>query len=416
MKGTRSNKDALWLGFFVWPLVSFIYSLRRFDIKKYRIYILLFAILAGYCLTPVPGSDGQRYQQLFTEYHSFNLEKYLSDVKSIFMASSSVTDIYSVTLLYLVSRFTSDPRIFFMVVAIIYYIVFIRLIELVKNSYPNSENKWAMLFLTGCIFIYSFTLGINGVRWALGFVLFAYGALKYLITERIGSVFISSLSVLIHFSFIYSLSFLLLFIVTKRLNSYIVLYVIFLLAILYTSLFPTVIESLLSIGGSGLQEKYLGYTNPHYINLRIEGLGATKWFVKFDRFSTFYYASVTLILSRLPFFKIGFDKLSKQLFAFSVFMLIQSLSLGTIIDPLSNRYYLLVNFFVLAYLFYLFNLNPGNKFLKAISIVYLPILLSHIIWVLRVDLDTVSPLLVLGNPFLILITNSKISFWEFFFR
>jgi hypothetical protein len=413
MSKQKSNYFFLWLGFFILPVLPFVYAIQNFRIKKFHIFILLYAMFAGYSFLPIAGSDGESYQTLFKQYSSITFDGYWQTVSSLYSVKSQITDIYSVTMLFFISRFSSNPAVFTMVIALVYYFFFIKLFDLIINLHPSKNINNGRYFLLGCIFIITFMLGINSVRWALAFVVFSYGALKFIKTNKLSSLLIAASSVLIHFSLLYSTLFLLIFLITQRIQNTPLLYTILLVSVVFTGVFSSIISSNIGLGGDAIGGRYAGYTNEGYIQSRTESLFALNWYAIFDRFATFYFAVAALVASRLPIFNFRLDTIARKLFGFAIIMLIHSIFSGVLVDPFSNRYYILSNFFILVYLFYLCRINPNSHSMKRLQFIYLPILILHIIWNLRVDIDCISPLMLIGNPILLLITNIDKSLWYY---
>jgi hypothetical protein len=401
MKIQKANIQSLWLGFILVPIIPFFYSAWNFRFKRYRIFILLFAMLAGYSFLPTIGSDGESYQSVFKEYVFYSLNDYFALLGDYLAPQSNIIDIYSTSLMFFISRFTSNPAVFFMLAALIYYIFFIKLIDLIISLSQSYINKYSRYFLLGCVFIITFTLGINGIRWALAFVVFSYGSLLFIKTGKLIAVFYAALSILIHFSLLYSFFFLILFVIFNRVQNTPLLYFLLFISIVFSTLLSGYINSKMGLGGEAIQTRYSGYTNESFVQSRNASLNAMNWYGFFDRFGTYYFAIAAIFLTKLPFFRVRTNNLSNSLFAFSVFMLIQSLISGGLVDQFSNRYYLLVNFFTLIYLYYLSAINAFSKPIKNLSNIFLPILIIHIIWNIRIDLSSISPFLIFGNAILV---------------
>lgn len=412
MSYSKLNYNILWLSFIIMPVLPLLYAIKNFEVRRYRIFILLFAMLAGYSFIPTTGGDAFAYQDLFKEYTTYGLGHYLDVINIFFSTRSGVTDLYSNTILFLVSRFTSDSNIFFMVVALIYYFAFIKLLDLVISLQSIEKHNSSVYFFLGCVFIFSLTLGINGIRWALAFVVFSYGTLKMIMSGKILHLLIVFLAVLIHFSFLYSTYFIILYLIIKRIQNKWILYGFLFLSLLLLGSISEVVISIIGSGNEVIDTRLQAYTNQSFMTFRTLGFQNASWFIKFDRYSTYYFAIIALILSRFSVFKLTQDSLSKGMFAFCVLMLVQSIISGAVVDPFSNRYYLLVNFFVLVYLIYLGSLNPIKGFLKYTAIIFVPILVLHIILVLRTDLDHLSTFLLTGNIFSIFIMDTDKSIWN----
>jgi hypothetical protein len=159
-----------------------------------------------------------------------------------------------------------------------------------------------------------------------------------------------------------------------------------------------------------------GYSDDDYIDSRKDIVVQWNWYVAFNLYGSYYFSIIAVLLSKFKTFKLKFDTTSNRLFGFVIIMLIHSLFSAAVVDPISNRYAILVNLFSLIYLMYLSAANSDSKFLKVMNYIYLPILVISVLVKLRVDLDTFNSVLFFGNAIMVFIIDSSISIQELLIR
>jgi hypothetical protein len=387
------------------PVIPFWYAIVNFKLKQYHFFILAFAFLAGYGFTPGSGSDGEVYTDLFNEFRRYDFAYYIKQIAGTYSNDSGLLDIYSTSLLFLVSRFTANPAFFFAVAGLIYYFFFLKLIYLIRTLIPVKKLKYFLPFFLGCVFIFDLFLGINGIRFALAFVIFAYGALLYLMHNTRSGLLIALSSILIHFSLFYSFLFLILFIPLKKINVNVLVYIIVLIGFVFAEFFVGSINKNLNFSNDAYEQRVTSYTSETYIETRETGFKERNSYLQLDSVATYYFVIICFLITKIPVFRIRFDRLANKLFSFSALMLIHNFISAQLIDTGSNRYYLLVIFFILIYLLYLFYLNQNRTIFKAMTLIYLPILILHVLVILRTDTLVISPFSMIGNLFLVFFIN-----------
>jgi len=409
----ETNKLWLWIIFIIYPLGALFYSIKNFTVKKYRIFILLFFMFYGYTFLPIPNSDGSRYQEDFATTKSYNFSQYFYDIEEIFKGNANNPDIYAPTLKFVIHSFTSDPKIYFLFAAMLYFLVVLKLLGTIWDLVAKKNVKYFISFFIGCCFIYNFSAGINAIRFPFAFMVFAYGALNLILKDEKKFLFIAFLSVLIHFAFSFSFAFLVIIYLTKFRSNPWILYSLIILFIIFGSLFPSFIEQNLDIFGKASESKFDAYTQEGFVETREEHLQVWNWYVYFNFYSTYFFTIITLFLTRVRFCKIKTDAISEKLYVFAVIMLLHSLLSGSIVDVISNRFNLLFIFFTLVYLFYLSKDNYNNRIFRLLNYIFIPILIINILIKFRADLYTVNAIVVFGNVIATFFMDISVSIQDF---
>ena len=125
----RQNMGFSWLLFFVFPLLSFIFAIKNYQIKKYRIFIYGFLLFYGFTFLPIPKSDGSRYKATFESSQTYDSYEYFKDIKEILNGDSEYTDFYQITLKFVAKQLSEDSRFYFLLAASIYFFVLLKLIS-----------------------------------------------------------------------------------------------------------------------------------------------------------------------------------------------------------------------------------------------------------------------------------------------
>ncbi|GAA4080507.1 hypothetical protein GCM10022389_28280 [Flavobacterium cheonanense] len=410
---TEKNRIWLWILYIIYPLGSFIYAIKNYDVKKYRIFIYVFFLFYGYTFLPIPNSDGSRYKKIFESTDVYSFSSYCTDIGYVMNGNSEHTDFYHLTIHYLAKSISTDSRVYFLIAASVYFFVFLKLLSTIWTLITIKNAKYFISFFIGCCFIYNLSSGINGIRFPLAFMVFSLGALKLIIAKEKKYLFIAFLSILIHFAFVYSLVFLVLIYFLNFSIKQWVLYGVLIMVISFSFLFSSLIESQLGLFGTTAESKFTGYTSDGFLEKRANTRESWNFYVVFNLYSVYFFSVISIFLIKFKNFKVKFDSTSNKLFVFSIIMLIHSILSGSIVDTVTNRYNLLFIFFELVFLFYLSSINTGNSFLTFLNHVYIPILIINILIKIRADLYTVNALVFLGNFIVSLFIKESISIQDY---
>jgi hypothetical protein len=410
-RSIKTYENTLWVLFFVWPVASLFFAIKNFHIKPYRKFIVLFGVLYGLTFLPIPFSDGSRYAQRFEETNNYSWSEYVYDITHIYTGGGN-PDVYAHTLFFVTSKFSKNARFFHMVTALIYFLVFIKLLASIYDLVRGAWGKYYLWFFLGCVFVLNLSIGINGVRYPLAFMVFALGAFKLIVTGEKKYLVIALLSPFIHFMFVYPVVFLLLFHWVPFSRNQTFLLVFLLLSLLAGTFFHTFIQNNIGFLGESYESRFADYTNEAWIEGREEHVTGWNWYVIFRHYGNHYFSLIAIFLVWFRQKKLQSDIISKKLFVFAVFMIIASFISGGMVDSISNRFNALAIIFSFIFLFYISSLNPESLMLKTLSRLYIPIFIIHVLVVFRADLYTVSPWLIFGNPVLMWLLETTGSIQE----
>jgi len=406
----KRNIAHLWVLFVISPFLTFLISLRYYSSQQYRIFLILFFLLYGYSFVTIPGSDHSGYIETYKEYTTYKYSDFKEIILDTYSANSIQPDFYAPVLLFLTSRVTEDYRFLSLVQAFIYFSVCLALWNSIWKLNHGDYRKLYFIFFVGTIFILNFYAGINGIRWALAFMVYSLGSLKYILSNKLRFLGLAILSVFIHFSLIPAILFLLVFTIIKSFKNINLLFGILILTVIASSLLSLVLTSGASYFGSGIENKLIGYGSENYVAYRESLADANNWYVNFNLKSTYIFVIASMMLLWVRKSKLKFDNISTNLFVFTILLLIQSTITSSILDPItSRRYFLLMALFGLITLYYIGYNNQQSTLIRVLCIFYVPLLILHILVTFRGGLYTVSPFLVFGNVFFILFMKSDIN-------
>lgn len=397
---TNSNFARLWVIYLLYPMGSFLFALKNFNVKKYRIFLLLFGLFYALSYIPTENSDATTYIEQIAELNDYPFSKYWYDITHMYSATAKFSDAYIYTVFFIVSKFSNDPLIYRLIFALVYFYTLLKLVSSIYDYVKeNKTTNFVIWFLLGVLFLMNLSSGINGVRFPLALQLFLLGLFKYIVHHKPKYLLISFAAFFVHFAIGYLLAFVLLFLLTKKFyNSFYAIFFALLFFVLSLTM-GNVVSSYSSLLGKGIEQRATAYTtNVDYKEQRNEHLESLNWYIKFNRYSTYYYGLLALGILVLYQKKLYKDKVSLNLEYFAILMYIASFISAQLVDEISNRYFLFANGAFLIYMFYLTSIN-NNRFLKLLTYAYIPICILHILIMLRGDQETISYNLIIGNVF-----------------
>ena len=385
--------------FLLWPFAAFVVALKNYSIKYYKIFIVAFGFFYGYTFVPIPNSDITRHVQKFINACDLPFGENFNTLITIYSEGSVKKDIYLDLMIFVTSVFTSNPNMFLGLVGLVYFWVFVTLIDKIISLSPNYKGRYFQFFLLGCIFIYSLSAGINGIRFPLAFLVFSYGTLNYLIHNKFKYVLLGSLSILIHIALLYLVVFLLLFYLVRPLRHSFLLFILLLLSSLFSVFVSDILSSSSNVLGSLFETKYEAYTQSGFVDRRVSLLENWNWYVQLRHLTNYYFPAFVILIVYLFRKHLIIDELGNRILAFSTLLLVASFISGGILDTTTNRYMVFSLFFSLILLFYLGPRNINSLITRSLSLCFSFIVMLNILIIFRADLSTMSPVLLFGNPF-----------------
>jgi len=225
--------------------------------------------------------------------------------------------------------------------------------------------------------------------------IFLYGTLPYLMKGNIRKLLWSGVSIFFHFSFIFPVAILLLFVFLRnRINIYIVLFVI-------TSFIKEIdlelVQSALSFLPAIFRHRVSIYTNLEYAEAISSEVQSVNWYISFSSIAikwVIYIMSLFIYLVGRKFLKDRKDLMT--MFCFS--LLLYSLSNVFSLVPSGGRFLVISSALMFAFYIIFINAFPEIRGFNFIQVLSIPLLLLFCIVAIRMGMDYFGLTTIIGNP------------------
>lgn len=202
----------------LYPFLGLIVSFFYFNRKWFTKIIFFCCIFYGFVyVVPNDNVDSYFYKKDFLLYNSFNFSEFIS---YIFTIESQKSDIVEPLISFFVSRFTSEARYLFLVYSIFFgYFLYLNLNILYKYTTVN-KNMFSFFSIIGFI-LFNGIWNINGIRFWLACHIFVFAILTIFIEKKkYNAIWTLILLPFLHFSFIFPILILILFLICNKFISY----------------------------------------------------------------------------------------------------------------------------------------------------------------------------------------------------
>ncbi len=386
--------------FAIWPFLAVFIALFEYRQTWAKNIIWLFVVFYGYTMVlSVADMDASRYRDEFIEVANSDGSGDIIDVEN-----TNNVDLLKPLLNHLVSSFTDNYKILFMVYGAIFGFFYSRNIWLLLE---NSKHKIAIIsipILIVFVFVNPFW-NINGFRFWTAAQIFVYGMLLFLLKKNKKGLWLVAITPFIHFSFLFPLAIVAAYIV---LGNRVTLYFYLFVASLFISELnlESVRENLNEIVPSIFQRRIDAYIDEGYREVRKEELRNANWYVemrlKLLKYSV--YAFLILIYWR----ERHFLEKRKGLFRLFCFILL-FLSFANVISsiPSASRF-IIVSFSFATALIFINMQYLDDKVMHIMTKISIPALLIFLVVTIRMGFDTMSMTTVFGNPLIALFMENDI--------
>jgi len=383
--------------FLVWPFALLLTSLKNFHAPAAKKGFILFCIYFGFVFViskDLGGADSARYAQMLRDLHQHPHS--LSGLwASLYSYETNRLDIYQPLLTWLVSLFTDNPQVLFSFFALVFGWFYANNIWLILRRFQGKISYQSMLL----ILVFSLIIPIwhiNGVRMWTAAQIYIYGILVYFIENRKHGLWWASGSLLVHFSFLFPLILLLLFLfLPKRLA----IYLVFFIATLFiTDISVLDMKSYLLFLPEIFQPRVNAYTGAEYLRNIEESAADFNWYVGFA--ATALKISIYSLLLILILHGRKLLKMDKTYLDFICFVLL-FYGWANLIStfPSGGRFLAIANslsmIFIILYLVK-YKINWSVRFVR---ILVIPLLMFYVVFSIRVGFDYMGISTFIGNPF-----------------
>jgi hypothetical protein len=250
--------------FIFWPLFSYIYALFTLNTRSSRVVVVLFYGLCGY-FYPFSFSDNidvVRHAKRFMELSNAPFVEFWQRFAVFYVSDEYKPDILQPLIEFVVSRFTSDYRIYFVVLSMTMAWALMYLVKVITKDNPP-RTGFLLLILVFFILILIPPYRIGGFRQITGMMIFCAGAYQVIVNGKRSYHLMVLATGLVHFSFLSILPFYVAyFVIGQR-------YWIYYCLILAAFLLQNQAHMLISDFGGDLEgqlgQRIRGYTNEEYI-------------------------------------------------------------------------------------------------------------------------------------------------------
>lgn len=414
-----------WVVFLIWPFFMFLYAFKDFFDKNSQKIFLTFSFLFGYSVVLTSG-DMVRYERAFYEMRLLTWDQFFylltnfwTDKNNFYFEvnlAAAKPDVYALISTFIIGRFTENPRWFWAVISVIYTYLILNFINTIANETNIYKNSFIQkVFLFGLILVIPFYYGVTGVRfWPALFIFLTY-SLKYMSTKKLKFIFLTALSILFHYSFI--LPFIIFLIATIIPNNRSIFRML-LIGSIFISVVSSVSSSLSIIKSAtapfeetSIDDSTKSYTDDEIVESRKQQSSNVNWYVNLRNLSILYFLIILGVLDVFGFF--GFKENRFLIITYPLLIVFFILTLLTMGLGSIARFRFIFYILILSRYFILIGIQPNDKRLNTIALLFMPILIFYTIIVFRAGFYTVDPLLLVNNSVLTFFVHSDISLSEF---
>lgn len=397
------NKIYAYLLFLIWPFLSIFFAF--YDYRKTWAKNIVWFFVAFYGYTMVisgTGMDANSYRDQFIEESTSNTTTNV--VTDIYGKDSDNLDLLKPLLNKVVSSFTDDYTILFLVYGLIFGYFFSRNIWLLFESSNQTFLKIGIPILVVFIFINPFW-NINGFRFYTAAQIFVYGCLLYLIKGKKRGVLLLLSTVFVHFTFILPITvFFIYMFFGNRLTIY---FYFFVISLFISELNLEMVRNNLFFLPDVVVNRVDSYVSEEYKEQIMESLKNYAWYAKY-RIAPLKY-SIYVFLVYLYWKRHIFFKNNKELYSlFSFLLLFFGFSNIVASVPSAGRF-LVISFSMSIALTYLCLQFLNDKLLNSIIKISIPALIFFLIVTIRMGFYTISLTTLLGNPIIALFMENDLA-------
>ena len=296
-KENKNNTSVKFVLLGINPLLGFLSALVDLKTKSSFIILFLFFICIGFSLT-IPeirtdkcNYDAITYRQNFEAYTKYDTNIFFSNLKD-WVALEGESDFYADTLYFLVSRFSGNYHIMFMVTALVFSFFLLKSLRffVLDEHFDRSLCCYILLYL----FLSNQILNLNMFRYYTAMWITVYALLNVFVLHKTKYLFLLLLTPFFHGSFwlIYAL-FLLFYLTVKWKRIWEICFIISIfVGELSLELFRESAEFI-----PLLTNHFEGYLDENYVYRINEGGSGHIWVIRFlERCSIGYINLLILVL------------------------------------------------------------------------------------------------------------------------
>lgn len=397
--------------FIIYPFLAFGLAFFYIEKKWARMCILLFTILYGYNVTAGnnQGLDLYRYLLALKDAHKMPFSDIIGVMTgNIKISGTDGADLYRTLTIFIVSRFTNNGHILMAVFSLVYGLLYIYCIKI----FLSIDSKKDLVFYS-LLLCFSVAWGLSGIAFvrfptaSLLFFIATYKILEAPENKKYWFLMVSSLA--IHFGLMAAVFILPLYFLIKG-NKYII-YTLLIVSIIVPELFSSQISLLGGYLGGTLQDRIEIYTKETYIEQTLHNRDNLNWYISLVPKMIQCYAYIVICCILFFSRKIILDKQSNRLYLFSILLFTVS-NMTMNIPSLGERYLNLYILFLTIFVYKLYKLNAGNRWIYCLSLICVAFFIFKISYDFRCILSYSTIELYTSNIFDIVLTPSTDTVWS----
>lgn len=391
----ENNRVLTWLLFFLSPLLALWAALSRPQESWGKNIVWMFVVFYGLTLViSSEGMDAAAYRNTFfrMRHTGMSIPEFLN---TLYNPIYGKVDVLSGALTYLVAMISGNYHLLFAVFGLVFGFFYSRNLWYLLEHCRGGLSPVAWIFVLTFACVIGFW-NINGFRFWCAAHIFFYGAMPFIFQGKTRSLWWIPVTALMHFSFVIPAALLLMYaLLGNRTKAY---FYFFLLTFFVNSInLEQIGQWLQQIVPAFLERKAIGYTNPDYAESVAGEVEKMNFYARL--YTAFLQWSVLICFVYIQ----GFlrRKLAKlpgyhSLYCFCLFFL-GWCNLLTLI-PSGSRFSMLGNLFALSLLFFLYTRYRQVPSVRRIWMLILPLLLFFVLISLRIAMDSIGVMTLVGNP------------------
>ncbi len=386
--------------FLIWPFLSLILAIKEYKSNWAKNVVWVFTAFFAYSKVAPFGiyTDAVGYRMKFVAMTR------TGTFESVFTGLfTEKADAFEPLLSFIVSRFTEDYKIYFMIIGLFYGYFFSR------NIWFFFERKISKFRYVDIIILLTLSLiipmwNLGGFRFWLASHIFIYGVLNYIYKKDTKYILLILSAFLVHFSFAIPIGVFLIYrFFGNRTNFY---FIFFIVSIFLTGLSGETLRTQSDILPDVYKNRVDGYTNEEYIDKIKTSQSATNWYVSFSRYVLKYVSYLFLIII---FLKGKYQLLTREQRSLFSFVLL-FYGIANFLSPFSSasRFLTPAGLFTFTFIFLYLQDMIISRILDKYILIVSPFLLVFIIVAFRKGFDWFGLSTIFGNPLIVFFLEEQL--------
>ena len=404
MSKTTVNTDySHWYLYLISPFLAGLVALKNYRTSWAKNVLLAFIVFFGFTfgtakeISGSASSDIFRYTEEVKTLYKINLS--FDQIKKLYRENKDI-DVLRLTIAIGLSRFTDNAKILTAIYGLIFGFFFTRNIWFILDRLEGKIKVVSLLLLISFFLVCPFWY-INGFRFYTATLVFIYGLLPFLFEGNKRGIFFSSLSFLVHFSFLLPIAVLWTYVLLG--NRTIIYFAFFLASIVSSEINIKAINTFIEARApKAISERTSSYREDRQVKDFRSGKG--KFDVTKGSLHALFYLkalrwSLVAFLVFLFFKRKTLVKMNKGLLnglAFAILFWGVANFMSSI--PSGSRYITIASLAALPVVIFYYHYQYEDKYFKKLVLLALPALALFMIVAMREGFYFLTINTIIGNP------------------